>query len=173
MKSIVALLIGMAAMGFGIANVTRFAPEEAFGNKAVALQKVDVEKDAAVLFAKVDLNQDGRIDVDEYAAQKLVRASLARFTGVVVVDGQEVQHINVPAKVVGKMAPHEQTTIDAIARSEFYQVSGDNAYLEKAEWLALSQLNFSEADFDRNNRLQGRELDFYALKVAQSRNVLS
>ncbi len=174
MKGTLAILIGVAISGFAAAGSAKnFSQLEAFGPVQAKLELADLQQDAAELFNNVDSDQSGHISVDEYAAQTVVRASLARFTGAVVIDGKETFHLTVPAEAMKQLSHVEQTAIDAIARNEFYQLSGSDARIDRGEWMQLTAQGFADADFNNDGRLLGQELHYFAMRIARHQTVLS
>ncbi len=174
MKGTLAILIGVAISGFAAAGSAKnFSQLEAFGPAQARLELEDLQQDASTLFDTVDIDQSGSISVDEYAAQTVVRASLARFTGAVVIDGIETFHVPVPPEAMTQLSHVEQTAIDAIARNEFYRLSGHDGQINLAEWLELSESGFSDADFNVDGQLSGRELHYFALRIARHQTVMS
>ncbi len=163
-----------AFVGLSAVCVAATAPVlEAFGPTFSQLDIEDTRQDADQLFDRIDANDDGFLSIDEYASQAVVRASLARFNGAVVVEGAQIFNIGIPEGKSRELSRTEQTAIDALARYEFYQVSGDDRILDRSEWIATRLDRFADADFDNNGKLRGAELDFYALRIAKHRTTMS
>jgi hypothetical protein len=133
---------------------------------ATALRVDDVWLDAERTFAKVDVDMSGLVEIDEYAAQAVVYATLARFEGAVPVDGVEAMRVDLPGPRGEGIGAAEQAAIDAIARGDFYAVAPDGQGLSLGDWVALRLQTFGEADHDEDGVLTGRELRSYASAIA-------
>ena len=170
MRKLVALaVIGTVAAG-GAAGVAAPGDQQAMttAGPAEALRLDDVWVDAERVFYKVDVNADGVIDVDEYAAQAVVYASLARFNGLVAVDGRETVHVALPNGTQRELGLAEQTAIDAVARRDYYEMTAETGPLTARDWVALRLGAFSAADRNEDGQLTGRELRTYALGFART-----
>lgn len=167
----VTLLSATAALA-GAVGIAKPAAERvvpaAFGSAAETLRIDDVWVDAERVFEKVDVDRNGEISVDEYAAQAVVFAGLARFNGLIAIDGRETVHILVPDDVRGELGLAERTAIDAVARGEYYELTEARGALTPRAWVALSVERFAEADRNEDGQLQGRELSDFAMGVAQA-----
>jgi hypothetical protein len=160
-----AALAATAAITMGTA-VSSNPLSEAFGAEAGALPLGEVLVDAARAFSKVDMNQDGLVDEDEFAAQRVVYAQLARFNRVVPIDGHDVVSIAVPEDVPQSMSTPERAALDAVARRDYHmRVLAEPGLTEQAfsEWRLET---FRSADRDRDGVLHEKELDTYARLVA-------
>ena len=171
MKRYVAIA-SVAALGlFGAASIADTAPlvpsEPAFGNLAEQLVLDDVWVDAERVFGKVDVDRDGLIDVDEYAAQAVVYAGLVRFNGVAVVDGRELIHVGLPTGTEPALPPAERAAIDAVARADFYALADADGAITPRRWVELRLEAFEDADRNDDGQLTGRELERFALDLAR------
>ena len=171
MKRIATLLTVAAAGTIGAATLAGPAAERAvptaFGAPAAALYVDDVWVDAERVFDKVDVNRDGVIDVDEYAAQAVVYAGLARFNGLVAVDGRKTVHVGLPQATEAELALGERTAIDAVARNDYYAITAERGPLTPRNWVTLRIEGFAEADRNEDGQLTGPELTRYAMRVAR------
>lgn len=137
-----------------------------FGEPARELPLTEAMIDAARTFEKVDVDRNGLVDQDEYAAQRVVRAQLARFNGRVAIDGRGVTHVAVPESVAGPLSPGEQAALDAVTRREFHLRNPDGGGLDRAAWQEARLEPFTLADEDGDGVLKGSELAVYARLVA-------
>jgi hypothetical protein len=173
MKPLSATLAAVAFASLGVAGVASSAPEtpaipqDSFGEEAQLLKLDDVWVDAERTFAKIDVDDDGVIGVDEYAAQAVVYARLARFNGLVVIDGREAVHIPLPSEAGGPLTVSERAAIGAVARRDFYRIAGPSGALTSDDWVALRLERFGAADRNEDGRLRGRELGAFASAVAE------
>ncbi|MEE4211165.1 MAG: hypothetical protein V2I43_18095 [Parvularcula sp.] len=153
----------VVTMGTAVSSNTL---SEAFGAEAGALPLGEALVDAARAFSKVDMNQDGLVDEDEFAAQRVVYAQLARFNRVVPVDGHDVVSIAVPEAVPQSMSHPERAALDAIARRDYHMRVLAEPGLTQQTWSEWRLETFRSADRNRDGILAGRELDTYAMLVA-------
>ena len=170
MKSatVFAAIAGAALLGaVGVADTAPRAPvAPAFGELAETLAIDDVWVDAERVFAKVDVDRNGEIDVDEYAAQAVVFAGLVRFNGVVAVDGRQTLHIGLPTTAEASLGAAERTAIDAVARADYYAVTADGPITSR-RWVELRMAAFDAADRNEDGVLTGRELSRFAMALAR------
>ena len=171
MKTLATILTVAAAGTLGAATLAEPAPErriaDAFGSPAEALFVDDVWVDAERVFEKVDVNRDGLIDVDEYAAQAVVYAGLARFNGLVAVDGRQTVHVGLPRDERSELGIAERTAIDAVARGDYYALTAERGPLTPRNWVTMQIERFADADRNEDGQLTGRELTRYAMQVAR------
>ena len=172
MKRFSAALIAASLASLSAASFASSAALiDAFGPRGETLLAQDADSHAAQLFDQVDRDGDNHLSVDEYASQAVVLASLSRFNGKVAIEDRqgETFHIALPEQARAQMSGMEQTAIDAIARNEFYKISGGDGQLSRAEWLAARGRAFAQADFDHDGRLQRQELALFAMDIARYR----
>ena len=171
MKRTATILTVAAAGTFGAVTLAEPLAErtvpDAFGQPAEALYVDDVWVDAERVFEKVDVNRDGLIDVDEYAAQAVVYAGLARLNGLVAVDGRETVHVGLPYDTRGELGIAERTAIDAVARNDYYALTTERGAMTPRNWITLQIERFAEADRNEDGQLTGQELTRFAMKVAR------
>ena len=174
MKRLATVLTVAAAGTFGAVTLAEPTTDrtipDAFGSPAEALYVDDVWVDAERVFDKVDVNRDGVIDVDEYAAQAVVYAGLARFNGVVAVDGRQTVHVGLPVSArseQSELGVAERTAIDAVARGDYYALTAERGPITPRNWVTLQIERFADADRNEDGQLTGRELTAYAMQVAR------
>ena len=171
MKRLATILTVAAAGTFGAVTLAEPTTErgvaDAFGSPAEALYVDDVWVDAERVFDKVDVNRDGLIDVDEYAAQAVVYAGLARFNGLIAVDGRQTVHVGLPRTDRSDLGLGERTAIDAVARNDYYALTAERGPITPRNWVTLQIERFADADRNEDGQLTGRELTAYAMRVAR------
>ena len=169
MKRIVVTAGMAAAVGLSAVSIADPNPDAApvpYGDLAESLALDDVWVDAERVFAKVDVDRSGEIDVDEYAAQAVVYAGLVRFNGVVAIDGRELIHVGLPTEASATMGTAERAAIDAVARDDYYRIAAEGA-ITPTRWIAMRMAAFDAADRNGDGQLTGRELQRYAMGLAQ------
>ena len=166
-RSIVVASIAAAFAGaVSIADPNPAAPQAPYGDLTETLALDDVWVDAERVFGKVDVDRNGEIDVDEYAAQAVVYAGLVRFNGVVAVDGRELIHVGLPVKAAA-MNEGERASIDAVARADYYALTEADGPITPRRWVEMRMATFADADRNGDGQLTGRELHRYALDLAR------
>ncbi|MEM8647907.1 MAG: hypothetical protein AAGF86_16390, partial [Pseudomonadota bacterium] len=112
---------------------------------------------------------DGIIDEDEFASQRVVYASLARFNGFVTVDGVAPKRVSLGSEKRQPLGEGERASLDAAARRDFQlRLRSDTQGLDQAAWQDLRLEAFALADIDGDGALSGAELDGYAQAIAGS-----
>ncbi|WOI52907.1 hypothetical protein [Parvularcula sp. LCG005] len=142
----------------------------AFGSTSQFVSKEDATLHAHRAFDKIDVDRSGSIDIDEFAAQAIVYAEMARNQRTVTIDGNMVHRIDLPDGISDRLSPQERTSIDAQARRTFYEISHQGQPLSKAAWQMSQQRQFEQADRNANGRLEGRELNAFARNVSHARS---
>ena len=174
MKRTTAVLLGIAVTGFGAASfASTYVVPSQFGPQGESIMLEDARLNADRMFDKIDVDGDGQLSIDEYASQAVVNASLSRFNGIIAVDGRETYHIALPAEATGRLSSHEQTTIDAVARNEFYQFAGTDSAMDRREWITAQLTDFAEVDFNEDGVLRGPELEVYSMNIARYQTIVS
>ncbi|MGV6801778.1 MAG: hypothetical protein ACWA5L_07645 [bacterium] len=168
-----ALIAGGFAASATIAFAQSVVLPEAFGETKDQIILDDARLNAERLFTLIDTDHDGFISEGEYASQAVVRASLSRFNGAVIIEGHATFNISLPSEVKMPIRTVEQTAIDAVARNEFMHLAGEDKALSRHEWIASRLVEFASVDFDENGILTGKELDVYAMNVARYQISLS
>ncbi|WP_189576328.1 hypothetical protein [Parvularcula lutaonensis] len=160
MKLITALAVtatmtmGSASLGEGVVNP--------FGGAVDAVPMTDAMLDAARAFEKVDVNRDGIIDEDEYAARRVVYAQLARFNRQIPIDGQSLIRIPVPEDIPNSMGAAERAALDAVARRDYHLRVMAKDGLDQSAWQDARLETFSLADGNGDGELRDGELTVYA-----------
>ena len=157
--SSVVLAAGVGAVGVADTSTEGFA---ARGTITDALAIDDVWVDAERVFAKVDVDRNGEIDVNEYAAQALVFAGMARFDGSVMIDGRETLRIGLGAIDEAGLGAAERSAIDAVARADYYEAVAQAGRITSRAWVELRLEAFAAADRNEDGQLTGGELTRYA-----------
>lgn len=127
------------------------------------LSRADLDTHAMTVFMRADRNADGVLSADEFATYSIATAELAQLNGFVVfetVDGHGT--VALPLGDKGALGHAEQVRIDAVARSTFYEVSGDGA-MTADEFRSAFASEFDRADRNRNSVLAKRELTSFAM----------
>jgi hypothetical protein len=164
----------IAATGvFASAATVAGVESDVFGTPAATVSKQDFLIDASRSFAKVDVDNSGTIDLEEFAAQAVVYAELARLNRLVTVDGAHEMRIDVPDNVRDTLGYAERTAIDAVARRSFYLHSPDGAPLTPTQWTVARTELFSAANRNNDDTLTGRELKTLARIIAQEPGAVS
>lgn len=157
-----ALLAGAAVTAGPVAG----SINAAFGAPATAIGVEDVRGDAEALFAKVDVDQSGDLDIEEFASHVVVLAELARFSGLVALDGPVPQQISLPTGMAPRMAPTERAAIDAVARRTFFDhAAGGTMAADSYVSYRLSVM--AKADGNGDGVLEGPELTRFAVHVTK------
>ncbi|NNU16876.1 hypothetical protein HK107_11160 [Parvularcula sp. ZS-1/3] len=152
------LTAGSASLGENANNPFGVATEE--------LPMTHVLVDAARAFEKVDVDKDGLITEDEYAGQRVVYAQLARFNGVIPVDGQTTVRIPVPESLKMPLTVSERAAIDAVARRDYHLHAAGKPGLDQSAWQNARLELFMLADANADDALSGDELGTYARYMA-------
>lgn len=165
------VLAAVAAVGVFTVGATATLAEVM---NADDVTKTSISRDAfatasSTRFEQVDVNDDQRIDLDEYAAFSIVSAELARLNRGVVIEAPEPVAAALPAQTPKTVSPAEFSAIDAIARRRFYSASPDGSPLSEQTWTTLLMTDFSRADRNANDVLSADELTVYARGQAADR----
>lgn len=148
------MTMGSNSLGEGLGNP--------FGDATDAVPMTDAMIDAARSFEKIDVNRDGLIDEDEYAAQRVVYAQLARFNRQIPIDGQSMIRIPVPDDIPNAMGASERAALDAVARRDFHLRAMAKEGLDQAAWQDARLETFAMADDNGDGELRDKELTAYA-----------
>jgi hypothetical protein len=153
--------LAIAAFGAGSSPIGAGAGESA------SLAASDLEIHASLLFARADLDRSHTLDADEYAALSLVTAELARLNGrVPLLRMNDTRNIPVPSHTPASFKWSERTSIEAMARREFYAAAGDDAAMSASEFVADENARFAEADRNGDGRLARNELLAFGAALA-------
>jgi hypothetical protein len=140
--------------------------ENPFGAPIEVLPETEVMVDAARAFDKIDMNRDGVIDEDEYAAQRVVYAQLARFNRQIAIDGTVTVRVPVPDDIGEQLTSPEKVALDAVARRDYRMRMGDQPGFDRASWEENRLEVFYLSDQNGDGELRGKELHEYAAHYA-------
>jgi hypothetical protein len=135
--------------------------ENPFGAPIEVLPETEVMVDAARAFDKIDMNRDGLIDEDEYAAQRVVYAQLARFNRQIAIDGTVTVRVPVPDEIGESLTSPEKVALDAVARRD-YRLRVTGGGFDRAAWEEARLETFFLNDANGDGELRGKELHAYA-----------
>lgn len=164
-KRQIKVLAAAVALTAGSTSLSE-AFENPFGAPVERLPMTEAMIDAARAFAKVDVNKDGIVDIDEFAAQRVVYAQLARFNRHVPVDGRVTVRLPIPENVPESLTGPERAALDAVARRDFQLRAAGAEGLDEARWQDARLETFSLADDNGDGELRGQELAHYARYMA-------
>jgi len=134
------------------------------------LSQTEAASYAQSVFDRSDLNGDGVLNVDEFAALSIVTAELANLNGFVAIEKEaQLETIALPISAPGALGDAEQTRIDAVARHTFYAFAGADGKMQQGEYLGFQRAIFSSADLNANGALTNAELSIYAQRQAYLR----
>ncbi|RFB05162.1 hypothetical protein [Parvularcula marina] len=139
-------------------------------DKRSSIEIDQFEADAQKSFYRIDINDDDKIDIEEFAAQTLVHAELARFNGYVTLETDEITYIPLSNRPQYELSLSERTRITTLARREFYEYAGDDGEMSFYEWTSYKLADVRQHDRDRDSRIEGDELTDYARQVARLRH---
>jgi hypothetical protein len=138
-------------------------PTPAYGVEAAKLEAAAAATEAARLFGKADLNNNGYLDRDEYEILGVVTAELAQINGFIAIDaGQGVETVAVSRKGKRFLSDDDKARIEERALREFEMFAGDDERLAADEFVTAQLEQFLAIDTDRNGVLAGAELKSYA-----------
>ncbi len=132
------------------------------------LRYSDARLHAAVLFERADVDKDGALSSDEYAALNIVTAELTALNGYTVfvtADGDRV--VSLP-EMKSRIEPQDRTFIEAKARGVFYAFANEDSKLSEAEFIDLETARFEAADRNRDGALRKGELEKFAGNTRQT-----
>jgi hypothetical protein len=167
-RTIAAFATTAALAAVAIAAPAASAFNDAFGARSDRVTLDAVAEDARRAFARVDIDRSGAVDIEEFAAQAVIYAELARLNRLVAFDGDTTQHIPLGRDVPHTLNYGERIAIDAVARRQFHQ-QAENGALDETRFVTARLAMFERADRNRDDALSGRELGHYAELVAQHR----
>ncbi len=152
------------AMGAAAFSATPRAEDTAL---VPTLTAEHIAADAALTFNKIDVDRSGTLDAQEYAAQAIVFAKIAREQRLVTIDASPAVQIAVPQDVESILSARDRLRIDAIARAEFHHFAGDDGQLSPVEWEQARSALFHQADRNADGRLKAEEVAYFATHIAQ------
>ena len=122
------------------------------------------------VFQRADLDRDGSLDVDEFAALTIVTAELAHLNGFIAVEKDgALETIVLPITAPAALGDAEQTRIDAVARHAFYAFAGSDGKMQQGEYSGLQEAIFAASDLNANGALTSAELPLFAQRQAYLR----
>ncbi|MEO1043385.1 MAG: hypothetical protein AAFX52_13975 [Pseudomonadota bacterium] len=143
-----------------------FGADDPFGAEATVLTEQQLVAHAETVFDRVDQDQDGWLDAEEFTAERLVSAQLARLSRRVPIDADETVHIVVPREVPSSLELGERQTLTNIARHEHAARAVDTPGLNRAAFADLFIEEFLAADHDFDGVLKADELSHFARLMA-------
>lgn len=164
------LTAAIAALGVATASFVG-ANGDAYGDGRMSrLSDAEAAIHAQMMFARADRDGDGALSVNEYAALSVVTAELANLNGFLAIEqADKVAAIALPPRPQAALGDAEQTRIDAVARSTFYEFSGIDGKLQQGEYLEMQRAIFLSSDLNANGSLANSELSIYAQRQAYLR----
>ena len=167
-KAALPALIGVIAAGAAIA-ATGGDDAEAYAADTVALDVAQASISAGALFDRADLNQDGALDQDEYAALSIVRAELARLNGFVWF---EADGVSVAAPVAeanaSPLSIAERIRIETVSSFAYHTAAGADDVLDRNDFIAHELERFQAADTNDDGVLVDAELTKIASAITFS-----
>ncbi len=156
-------LAAAAAAGASLVSSASVAPQPAYGAAVVRLEAAAAASDAARIFDRADLDNNGFLDRDEYEILGIVTAELAQLNGFIVIDaGRGIETVAIARAESRTLDDQEKAQVGERARREFEMMAGDDERLASDEFLDAQLVLFLATDADRNGVLAGVELTSYA-----------
>jgi hypothetical protein len=138
-----------------------------YGEPSEKLEAASAATSAEATFARADIDKSGALDANEYSALAVVTAELARLNGFVAIEtGGEPQIVLLPIEAPGALTGGERARVDAVARTNFYAIAGEDSLISRDEYLGDQAARFIEADRNGNGALAKTELVAYAAREA-------
>lgn len=139
-----------------------------FGAPVSTLSAEEARAHAQTIFERADLDRSGALDADEYASLAVVTAELTRLNGFIAIEsgGDAANIVALPIAAPSALSSAERTRVDAVARSDFYEMAGVDAELSVSEYLGEQSARFEEADRNGNGALASQELAGFAAREA-------
>lgn len=163
-KSTAAIL---AAAGLAVSAGEDALSGPAYSDSLAELTEESFASHAAVVFQRTDRNQDGYLQVDEFAAFSIVSAELARLNGFVVIEDENgPATLEIAGYSPSALSRSEHIRIDAVARNTFFLHAGDDGVMSEDEFTDAQRASFDAADFNRNGVLRRGELEAFAYRQA-------
>ncbi|ADM10081.1 hypothetical protein PB2503_10149 [Parvularcula bermudensis HTCC2503] len=165
--------LGIAVVTFSSAATLANVDGDAFGEETHSVSRQMMEMDAIQSFGRIDIDRNGVIDMDEFRAQAVVYAELARLNRKISVDtGDTLISISAPRGVADRVDPTERAAIDAIARRRFH-LETEGTGFDRQAWAKYRLARFEEFDNNDDDILSGAELaGFYrAVSFSTSSNI--
>jgi len=167
-KTAIPAFAAIAAASGGLIASGSVELQPAYQYEAHSLEVTSVAQAASAAYAKADLNNDGRIDQDEYVTLAVVSAELFRLNGFVALETSSgVERVTIAASSGTSLSAAEKSGIRTRSRMEYARIAGDDQKLTEREFIDSKVEEFFSADSDRNGILTGTELRQFAF--AQSK----
>lgn len=158
-------VVALVAAGIGAAVASPESP--AYGAATERLDALHALANAEATFRRADLDGSGALDAHEYSSLATVTAELARLNGFVAVEaGQSPQIVLLPISAPQALAGAERTRVDAVSRTNFYAIAGDDARITLDEYLSDQKARFADADVNGNGSLTNAELVSFVAREA-------
>ena len=165
--SIISFIAITAGIGSALAAGAGLENHAPYGDTITSLTTDEVASHATASFLRADANSDGFVNVDEYAALTIVTAELSLLNGFIALQtGSAEEKVELPFGNPGALTRGERARIEAVARSEFYQIAGDDSTISHSEFHDHKASKFAEADRNRNGKLAKAELQAFAAAEA-------
>ncbi len=156
------------AAGASLVSSVSVTLSPAYGVSATKLEASAAATDAARVFDRADLDNNGFLDRDEYEILSVVTAELAQLNGFIAIDaGRGVETVAIARADKRSLDVGDKARIEERAKREFRAISGDEERLSSDEFVTAELERFLATDADRNGVLAGAELASFA--YAQSR----
>lgn len=146
----------------GLVNGAAVVPAPAYGAPAQSLEAAAAAHNAASLFDRADLSNDGALDDEEFVILAIVTAELARLNGFVAIDLEGSARTVALPGLRSPLNAAEKSAIGERAFREFARLAGDDERLARDEFVGAALERFLVSDADRNGVLAGGELSAYA-----------
>ena len=180
------IAIGALTLPISQSNLANANPAVVIGNQveerviARSLSFGAYKTHAATIFNRADFDRDNQLGSDEFATLQLVKAELLRLNGFLTIEA--AGQITVVKLAKGEFTNNNSTAfkgfsraerlrIDAVSRKQFYKQAGLDSKMSLAEFLEMTQAEFSGADSNGDKKLEGRELKRFAKKLASIVNI--
>ncbi|MEK7266426.1 MAG: hypothetical protein AAB227_10045 [Pseudomonadota bacterium] len=151
------------AAGASLVSGASVAPQPAYGLAAAKLEAAAAANNAAHIFDRADLDNNGILDRDEYEILAVVTAELAQLNGFIAIDaGRGLETVAIARAVDGSLDEASKARIEDRAGREFRLFAGDDERLASDEFVTAQLELFLATDADRNGVLAGAELKSYA-----------
>lgn len=163
--------VALACVGLNAALASNLS--ELFNDRAAyagAVERLSADEASAhanAMFSRADLNRSGALDADEYAALAIVTAELSRLNGFFALDiGDGREFVQLPEGAPTALSFGERARIEAVARTEFYAIAGEDGLLDRHEYTGEQMERFEQADRNNNKVLVKAELTSFAARAA-------
>jgi len=157
-----------AAIGASLVSSATVDPQPAYPMQAFKIEAAAAATNAARLFDRADLDNNGALDREEFEILAIVTAELAQLNGFVSIDaGNGIETIAVAREGTKVLETSDKARIRERALREFRATAGDDERLTADEFVDAQLEQFLSSDADRNGVLAGGELKSFG--YAQSK----